>query len=120
MVVLPSQYLTSMICSCNNKFMLMRASCTIAVSFWCNLNVFVDCCRANAEDALQRLQGTVIGAQSVRLSWGRSPVNKQVTNDVWPLTFLWMISCQVFVHDDSNSSGHTANDASVNLCAVLL
>ncbi|KAH9548561.1 hypothetical protein CY35_11G093700 [Sphagnum magellanicum] len=37
--------------------------------------------RANAEDALQRLQGTVIGAQSVRLSWGRSPVNKQVTND---------------------------------------
>jgi hypothetical protein len=55
----------------------MRASCTIAVSFWCNVNVFVDCCRANAEDALQRLQGTVIGAQSVRLSWGRSPVNKQ-------------------------------------------
>jgi hypothetical protein len=31
-----------------------------------------------------------------------------------------MISCQVFVRDDSNSSGHTANDASVNLCAVLL
>jgi RNA recognition motif-containing protein len=33
--------------------------------------------RACAEEALQRVQGTVIGAQSVRLSWGRSPVNKQ-------------------------------------------
>ncbi|KAF5951707.1 hypothetical protein HYC85_009651 [Camellia sinensis] len=31
----------------------------------------------NAEDALERLNGTVIGKQTVRLSWGRSPGNKQ-------------------------------------------
>ncbi|KAJ7546183.1 hypothetical protein O6H91_08G033100 [Diphasiastrum complanatum] len=33
--------------------------------------------RAYAEEALQRLHGTVIGQQSVRLSWGRSPGIKQ-------------------------------------------
>lgn len=37
------------------------------------------CGRKNAEDAIQQLNGTVIGKQSVRLSWGRSPANKQVT-----------------------------------------
>jgi hypothetical protein len=34
--------------------------------------------RACAEEAIQKLHGTVIGQQSVRLSWGRSPANKQV------------------------------------------
>ncbi|XP_021896693.1 polyadenylate-binding protein RBP47B [Carica papaya] len=33
--------------------------------------------RKNAEDAMQSLNGTVIGKQTVRLSWGRSPGNKQ-------------------------------------------
>ncbi|KAF5745686.1 polyadenylate-binding protein RBP47-like [Tripterygium wilfordii] len=33
--------------------------------------------RKSAEDALQSLNGTVIGNQTVRLSWGRSPGNKQ-------------------------------------------
>lgn len=33
--------------------------------------------RASAEEALQRLHGTVIGQQTIRLSWGRSPANKQ-------------------------------------------
>ncbi|XP_044508592.1 polyadenylate-binding protein RBP47-like [Mangifera indica] len=33
--------------------------------------------RKDAEDALQKLQGTVIGKQTVRLSWGRNPGNKQ-------------------------------------------
>eukprot|EP01018_Ginkgo_biloba_P035497 Gb_20979 [translate_table: standard] len=33
--------------------------------------------RSSAEEALQRLHGTVIGQQTVRLSWGRSPANKQ-------------------------------------------
>ncbi|CAI9781883.1 unnamed protein product [Fraxinus pennsylvanica] len=33
--------------------------------------------RSNAEDAIQRLNGTVIGKQTVRLSWGRNPGNKQ-------------------------------------------
>ena len=34
--------------------------------------------RKNAEDALQSLNGTTIGRQTVRLSWGRTPANKQV------------------------------------------
>jgi len=34
--------------------------------------------RNNAEEALQKLNGTVIGKQTVRLSWGRNPGNKQV------------------------------------------
>lgn len=34
--------------------------------------------RNSAEDAIQRLTGVVIGSQKVRLSWGRSPGNKQV------------------------------------------
>ena len=40
---------------------------------WCDL-------RASAEEALQRLHQTVIGTQAVRLSWGRSPGNKQTTD----------------------------------------
>jgi len=36
--------------------------------------------RACAEEALQRLHGTVIGTQAVRLSWGRSPGNKQIAD----------------------------------------
>ena len=34
--------------------------------------------RASAEEAVQRLHGTMIGQQAVRLSWGRSPASKQV------------------------------------------
>ncbi|GAB4839343.1 Polyadenylate-binding protein rbp47c [Ancistrocladus abbreviatus] len=34
--------------------------------------------RSNAEEALQKLNGTVIGKQTVRLSWGRNPANKQM------------------------------------------
>ncbi|CAN1323743.1 Polyadenylate-binding protein RBP47C [Linum perenne] len=34
--------------------------------------------RSNAEEALQKLNGTVIGKQTVRLSWGRNPANKQL------------------------------------------
>lgn len=33
--------------------------------------------RASAEEAIQKLQGTVIGQQAVRVSWGRSPATKQ-------------------------------------------
>lgn len=33
--------------------------------------------RSCAEEAIQKLHGTVIGQQAVRLSWGRSPANKQ-------------------------------------------
>ncbi|XP_047983336.1 polyadenylate-binding protein RBP47-like [Salvia hispanica] len=37
--------------------------------------------RSNAEDALHRLNGTIIGKQKVRLSWGRSLNNKQSRGD---------------------------------------
>ncbi|KAL8141142.1 hypothetical protein V2J09_007163 [Rumex salicifolius] len=37
--------------------------------------------RGDAEDALQKLNGTVIGKQTVRLSWGRNPSNKQMRNE---------------------------------------
>ncbi|XP_057720611.1 polyadenylate-binding protein RBP47C-like [Arachis stenosperma] len=37
--------------------------------------------RNNAEEALQKLNGTVIGKQTVRLSWGRNPANKQFRMD---------------------------------------
>ncbi|XP_022773627.1 polyadenylate-binding protein RBP47-like [Durio zibethinus] len=37
--------------------------------------------RNNAEEALQKLNGTVIGKQTVRLSWGRNPANKQFRGD---------------------------------------
>ncbi|GBG91306.1 hypothetical protein CBR_g52192 [Chara braunii] len=39
--------------------------------------------RAHAEDALTRLHGSVIGQQAVRLSWGRSPANKQQRSQQW-------------------------------------
>lgn len=34
--------------------------------------------RASAEEAIQRMQGKMIGQQVVRISWGRSPTAKQV------------------------------------------
>lgn len=37
--------------------------------------------RNGAEEALQNLNGSVIGKQTVRLSWGRSPANKQSRTD---------------------------------------
>ncbi|KAK6946141.1 RNA recognition motif domain [Dillenia turbinata] len=37
--------------------------------------------RTDAEAALQNLNGTVIGKQTVRLSWGRTPANKQLKVD---------------------------------------
>ncbi|KAH6778876.1 RNA-binding protein 47C [Perilla frutescens var. hirtella] len=37
--------------------------------------------RGDAEEALQKLSGTTIGKQTVRLSWGRNPANKQSRGD---------------------------------------
>ncbi|GAA0160333.1 hypothetical protein LIER_16913 [Lithospermum erythrorhizon] len=37
--------------------------------------------RSDAEEALQKLNGTVIGKQSVRLSWGRNQGNKHIRAD---------------------------------------
>ncbi|XP_024538668.1 polyadenylate-binding protein RBP47B' isoform X6 [Selaginella moellendorffii] len=41
--------------------------------------------RNSAEDALQRLHGTVIGQQAIRLSWGRSPTStkQQAPTSPW-------------------------------------
>ncbi|GAY58190.1 hypothetical protein CUMW_185220, partial [Citrus unshiu] len=47
------------------------------VSFSFNTPVFLYLSRKDAEVALQKLQGTAIGKQTVRLSWGRNPGNKQ-------------------------------------------
>ncbi|XP_072978580.1 polyadenylate-binding protein RBP47C'-like [Typha angustifolia] len=55
------------------------ASVKIPVGKQCGFVQFVQ--RNNAEDALQGLNGTVIGKQTVRLSWGRNPANKQMRAD---------------------------------------
>ncbi|CAA2989884.1 polyadenylate-binding RBP45-like isoform X1 [Olea europaea subsp. europaea] len=47
----------------------------IPVGKRCGFVQFVDSC---AEEALRMLNGTQLGGQSIRLSWGRSPSNKQV------------------------------------------
>ncbi|KAG6512395.1 hypothetical protein ZIOFF_030506 [Zingiber officinale] len=51
------------------------ASVKIPVGKQCGFVLFVH--RNNAEEAMQQLNGTAIGKQTVRLSWGRNPANKQ-------------------------------------------
>ncbi|KFK36144.1 hypothetical protein AALP_AA4G083000 [Arabis alpina] len=50
-------------------------SVKIPVGKGCGFVQFVS--RPDAEEALEKLNGTVIGKQTVRLSWGRNPGNKQ-------------------------------------------
>ncbi|MCO5558813.1 hypothetical protein L7F22_012400 [Adiantum nelumboides] len=50
-------------------------SVKIPVGKGCGFVQFVN--RSSAEDAIQKLHGSLIGQQTVRLSWGRSPANKQ-------------------------------------------
>ncbi|XP_047160724.1 polyadenylate-binding protein RBP45C-like [Vigna umbellata] len=45
----------------------------------CGFVQFAD--RSCAEEALRVLNGTLLGGQNVRLSWGRSPSNKQAQPD---------------------------------------
>ncbi|GER44937.1 polyadenylate-binding protein RBP45 [Striga asiatica] len=47
----------------------------------CGFVQFAD--RSCAEEALRALNGTQLGGQSIRLSWGRSPANKQVDPNQW-------------------------------------
>nr|CAD1819233.1 unnamed protein product [Ananas comosus var. bracteatus] len=47
----------------------------IPVGKRCGFVQFVN--RASAEEALRTLNGTQLGGQNIRLSWGRSPANKQ-------------------------------------------
>ncbi|XP_015689340.2 polyadenylate-binding protein RBP47C'-like isoform X2 [Oryza brachyantha] len=51
------------------------ASVKIPVGKQCGFVQFVN--RPDAEEALQGLNGSTIGKQAVRLSWGRSPASKQ-------------------------------------------
>jgi RNA recognition motif-containing protein len=53
-------------------------SVKIPVGKGCGFVQFAD--RKSAEDAIESLNGTVIGKNTVRLSWGRSP-NKQWRGD---------------------------------------
>ncbi|XP_025806225.1 polyadenylate-binding protein RBP47-like isoform X1 [Panicum hallii] len=55
------------------------ASVKIPVGKQCGFVQFVN--RADAEEALQGLNGSAIGKQAVRLSWGRSPASKQSRGD---------------------------------------
>ncbi|XP_004499084.1 polyadenylate-binding protein RBP47C'-like [Cicer arietinum] len=55
------------------------ASVKIPVGKGCGFVQFAN--RNNAEEALQKLNGTMIGKQTVRLSWGRNPANKQFRFD---------------------------------------
>lgn len=55
--------------------------------------------RNNAEEALQKLTGTTIGKQTVRLSWGRNPANKQVFVLSLPAFYFSpfeLVFCQAF------------------------
>ncbi|KAI0507589.1 hypothetical protein KFK09_013715 [Dendrobium nobile] len=54
-------------------------SVKIPVGKQCGFVQFVH--RNNAEEALHSLNGTLIGKQAVRLSWGRNPANKQSRAD---------------------------------------
>ncbi|KAK6154424.1 hypothetical protein DH2020_008672 [Rehmannia glutinosa] len=53
----------------------------IPVGKRCGFVQFAD--RSCAEQALGNLNGTVLGGQNIRLSWGRSPSNKQSDQSQW-------------------------------------
>lgn len=57
-------------------YVIVGKSGCLTFSYWSLFVVSAN--RKDAEDALQKLQGTVLGKQTVRLSWGRNPGNKQV------------------------------------------
>lgn len=60
----------------------LTAALIVSVIFHYELTAFsvsIFICRASAEEAIQRMQGAMIGQQVVRLSWGRSPTAKQVS-----------------------------------------
>ncbi|XP_020704637.1 polyadenylate-binding protein RBP47 [Dendrobium catenatum] len=54
-------------------------SVKIPVGKQCGFVQYVE--RKNAEEALEALSGTMIGKQTVRLSWGRNPAKKQLRFD---------------------------------------
>ncbi|XP_044354543.1 uncharacterized protein [Triticum aestivum] len=62
--------------------------------------------RPSAEQALQLLHGTFFGGQSVSLSWGRSPLNKQTQASSWVIVVTLPPS---HLHPPSISSMETWN-----------
>jgi len=50
------------------------------------------CCRASAEEAIQKMQGKMIGQQVVRISWGRTLAARQV------ILLLEMIPCLIILY----------------------
>lgn len=77
----------------------------------CGFVHFAD--RKNAEHAMQELNGTTIGKQSVRLSWGRSTANKQWRTEK---SNQWNGSYHV-----GYANGHAATsnqDSSLHIAAV--
>lgn len=82
-------------------------SVKIPVGKGCGFVQFSD--RKNAEEALQALNGTVIGKQTVRLSWGRSPGNKH-----------WRTDSNGGGHYGSQGSAMRQNqDVSMNVAAAV-
>lgn len=47
--------------------------------------------RSCAEEALRMLNGTQLGGQNIRLSWGRSPSNKQVLYIIWCIFWFFFV-----------------------------
>lgn len=62
---------------------------TLLLISMCILIILIHLTRNNAEEALQKLNGTTIGKQTVRLSWGRNPANKPVIS----LPFTYRETC---------------------------
>lgn len=67
------------------QLLIIQCFCQVFISlylFWCLWvpDFFYYNClyRASAEEAIQKMQGKMIGQQIVRISWGRSPTAKQV------------------------------------------
>lgn len=59
-------------------FQLQSICFNFQLTFKYDKNVSAVDCRSCAEEALNRLNGSQLGGQSVRLSWGRTPSNRQV------------------------------------------
>ncbi|XP_075520959.1 polyadenylate-binding protein RBP47-like [Primulina tabacum] len=75
--------------------------------------------RSDAEEALERLSGTVIGKQTVRLSWGRNLGNKQIRMDSNNGTYYGRQVNNGYGHTKTtaygkSSNGHTNHQQSVS------
>lgn len=58
--------------------------------------------RNDAEEAINKLNGTVIGKQKVRLSWGRSLNNKQQVNPKFPIYMAFEFFTVLILYTNMN------------------